>query len=353
MNKTLTTLTLFAAGLTTFPAHLAAQGLNPQRNTLQARFAYQVVWSEPVPENTKLIEVGRVKHNDENYLVLLSDSRNSKDTQRTLTLAKWSGARFIPEGNWYLKGAATDALLVGEFRFLTAGGAGVTKENIKQTTKNAPKSRNTQVVTSDGIFEWNGKEMERIALSPVGVKLAIAQGKRPGIMVAGIGDTTSSFTFDGTALQTVTEFVPPAEDETYAYYGCGTQTYPGSEQMKVGAGARYVQSYWKNRNYWMLGYQPGKVNPLPDNPQATLGDRVVLFTPKPNNLSKSFWATSPTDMEIAWQSDAFPGRILDVRIGDPKNEGKEGIVLLIATNEERERRLYFIRKVDTLNPNNP
>lgn len=332
------------------PAPILAQTRPPQRNNAQPRYSFQVMWSELLPENVKLIDVGRVKHTQDNYLVTLSDSRNPKDSQRTLAISLWSGNRFIPEGSAYLKAAAADALLTGRFR-VSAAGAAATKESAgADGVKSASRAKNTQIVAADGVFEWNGKELERIALSPVGVKMGVLRGKQPCLMVAGAGDASSSYAFEGAELKQIAEFTPPSDNETYAFYGCGTQTYPGSELLRIGGGAQYIQSYWKNLNYWMIGRVPGKLAPLPDNPKATMGDSLVLLTPKLSGAAKSFWATLPGDMEEAWRSDSFPGRILDVRVGDPKNEGVDGIMVLVATNDEKERRLYFIRKVDALNP---
>ncbi|GDX40771.1 hypothetical protein LBMAG21_10630 [Armatimonadota bacterium] len=345
--------------MTCLPSQTVAQTRPLPRNNVQPRYSFQVLWSELLPENTKLIEVGRVKHTQENYLVMLSDSRIPKDSQRSLTLALWSGNRFITEGSaTYLKGGATDALLVGQFRTALPSVNGTVKVGVKESVvkggaKETSRPHNTQIVTSDSILEWNGKELERIALSPVGVKLGVVRGKQPGLMVAGAGDVASSYSFEGKELKSVAEFIPPSENETYAFYGCGTQTYPGFEQLRLGSGAHYVQSYWKNLNHWMIGYVQGKLSPLPDNPKATTSDSLVLLMPKVTGVVKSFWATSPTDMEEVWRSDGFPGRILDVRVGDPKNDGIEGILVLVATNEEKERRLYFIRRVDALNPRRP
>lgn len=335
-------------------AYLSTQAIAQTRSPQRARYAFQVAWSELLPQDTQLIDVGRIKHTEENYLVTLSASRTPKDTQRTLTLSLWSGNRFISEGSATLKGAATDALLVGHFRtsLPNASAEGVNSA-VKESAKNAPRTRNIQIVTSDSVFEWSGKGLERIAPSPIGVKLGVARGKQPGLMIAGVGDGSSSYAFEGANLNAVAEFTPPAENETYAFYGCGTQVYPGAELLRIGGGARYVQSYWKNLNYWMIGYTPGKISPIQDNPKATIGDSVILLMPRASGNVKSFWATSPTDMEEVWRSDGFPGRILDVRVGDPKNDGADGILVLVATNEEKERRLYFIRKVDLLAPRRP
>ena len=68
-----------------------------------------------------------------------------------------------------------------------------------------------------------------------------------------------------------------------------------------------------------------------------------MLAPRTGKSDLDFWAAKPADMEDTWRSDPFPGRILDVRIGDPRNEGKDGILILTSEKNDKERHLYFYR----------
>jgi hypothetical protein len=43
-----------------------------------------------------------------------------------------------------------------------------------------------------------------------------------------------------------------------------------------------------------------------------------------------------------WRSEALDGRIGDVSFGDPKGEGREGLLVLTASNGGKERTIYFL-----------
>jgi len=47
------------------------------------------------------------------------------------------------------------------------------------------------------------------------------------------------------------------------------------------------------------------------------------------------------DLEESFRSDPLPGRVLDVRVGDPHNDGKPGILVLTSENDDKDRRLLF------------
>ena len=120
----------------------------------------------------------------------------------------------------------------------------------------------------------------------------------------------------------------------------GTQPYEGSKDFTVNV--RYMQSFWQNGKRWIVGLERGKPAPTPDDPNATTGDRLVVYTPKLSNRDKTFWQlTHSSDFDELWKSDALPGRVLDVRVGDPKNEGKDGILVLTSENDSTERHLTF------------
>ena len=71
------------------------------------------------------------------------------------------------------------------------------------------------------------------------------------------------------------------------------------------------------------------------------GDTLIVYAPKYSGKEKSFWASTFDDFEEVWRSGAMPGRILDARIGDPKNENTTGLIVLTSTNNGQDRTLTF------------
>ena len=114
-----------------------------------------------------------------------------------------------------------------------------------------------------------------------------------------------------------------------------------SEPLNFQPGVRFVQTYWSGKNKWFIGLAMGASAGIPEEPKATVGDRLVVYTPRYVSREKSFWETQPQDLEESWRSEILPGRVLDVRIGDPKNDGKIGILVLTADKNTLERRLHF------------
>jgi hypothetical protein len=91
----------------------------------------------------------------------------------------------------------------------------------------------------------------------------------------------------------------------------------------------------------MLGVAKGTPIKLPDNTMSTTGDKLVVYVPKFASRAKSFWQMKMEDFEEDWRSGPLPGRLLDVRVGDPKNDGKNGILVLTSENKDTEGHLYF------------
>ncbi|HEV2471594.1 MAG TPA: hypothetical protein VGS41_02945, partial [Chthonomonadales bacterium] len=108
---------------------------------------------------------------------------------------------------------------------------------------------------------------------------------------------------------------------------------------------------WTDQDKWLVGVSRGKQTEGTGPSAVTIGDRIVVFTPTFAARDKSFWQLPPhgltQDMEEAWMSDPLPGHILDVRIGDPKNQGENGILVLTSENSGKDRHLYFFTPVRT------
>jgi len=92
----------------------------------------------------------------------------------------------------------------------------------------------------------------------------------------------------------------------------------------------------------------GRSAATPEDANATTGDRLVVYTPNYDSRDRSFWAMRSSDFDESWRSDPIPGRVLDVRVGDPQNSGKAGIALLTAENDDKDRRLSFFQPVYAL-----
>jgi hypothetical protein len=291
-----------------------------------------------LPQGAKLIDTGKVKHEQINYLAVLATGQNPKELRRTLYFMRWNGSRFVSESSLNLNGSLIDTLLIGHFRTFTI--SNITSDK----GKSGIQARTIQVVTSESILEWNGKDWIKIALTPLGIKGQIEMGKRYNLLITGAGDQTQAQSLETNSLQAISNFTPPIEEDTFFQFGIGSQEFPGVESLRMGQGSRYIQSHWKAQNRWLAGLLPGKLTPTQEDPKATTGDRLLLFAPRLSAQGKSFWASGQGDMDEVWRSDAFPGQILDVRIGDPRNDGKEGILVLVSENEGRDRRLYFFTR---------
>lgn len=307
-----------------------AQAQNAAANRLRNLFAsqFQLAWQEPLPDPVKLIEVGPVLDDKKESLILLVGGADRGDAKRKLLVTHWDGFRFATDSSTDFLGSPLDALLVGHFRTPPKSEPG----------KTSPVTH--QIVTTEGVYEWTGRALARLFEAPADLKLAILLDKSPDQLMSGIGDKTVVYEVGEEDAHPASDKAP-AEGSGYVRYGVGTQDYPGSDTVSITPGVRYVQSYWSPQRRWVIGLIAGQPANLPDLPNATTGDRLAVYIPKQESRDKTFWATSRDDWEEAWRSSPLPGRVLDVRVGDPKNEGKPGILVLIADNRDRDRRLYF------------
>jgi hypothetical protein len=322
-------------------ACLAASALRAQTppsgnqlfNPLSVRF--QRLWDVALPDAVKLIEVGYVSPDKKPRLLQIVETKDRGEYRRKLRVAYWGESRFVPEFETDFQGTAQDVLLAGRFKVRAAPASNEKKKN----TKFSPQ----QIVTTEGIYEWDGKTFGRIMPAPIGVKLALTLDPKPDRLVTGNGDSALQFEVTETEVRQVAQFDLPPESAGYVRFGIGMQDFLGSESLMISAGARYVQSYWVNRKRWLIGVLRGEPMLTPGEATPTTRDRILVFTPRLASRDKSFWSCAPGDLEESWRSEVLPGRVLDVRVGDPRNDGREGLLVLTSENGDKDRRLYFFQ----------
>jgi hypothetical protein len=376
-------------------------------NPLRMNFgqAFDVKLSDPV----KLIDIAPVLNDREANLLLMVDSTKKGDYRRKLIVSHWDGQRFISDTSIDFFGTNLDSLLVGRFRPApkappviapVAGATGnnnTTGANNKKAKKPSPPPMR-QIVTTEGIYQWTGGTFARLYSAPPGLKLALTldgpspsasedaqqrppqglRGGRPGGFSGGVtaqgatvalppnapgsappplmdqmvinsGDNAALFEA-GDANVHPSEFQLTGDEIGFPHNGIGTQNFEGLKEFLPGV--RYVQTYWRDRYHWHIGVLRGKPNTnLKDQPDATVGDRLVVYVPKAENREKPFWQlVRPDQYEESWRGPEVKGRILDVRVGDARRDGKVGIMVLTAENDDRERHLYYYMPIEGVRP---
>lgn len=306
---------------------------NPFHVTFKA--TWDLVFKEPV----KLIEIGPVTDSRRSNLVLLIGGRDSADTQRQLRVLHWDGSRFSTDAEVASQSIGVDTLLLGQFH------PGKPNAPLSLSTDKPVKKKPTsgthglQTLTNAGVYTWNDGNLARLAAVPPDIKVALSLEGRPDQMLVGAGNGTTAFEFSATDIH-------PAKLEVldgngYARWGIGTQEFAGSGSMNLGIKTSYIQSVWVGRTKWLIALEHGNPLNVQDVQNATTGDKLVVYTPKFANRDKTFWASRPDDVEVSWKGPPMPGRVLDVRVGDPRNEGKPGILVLTAEDNDKIRHLYF------------
>ncbi len=294
-------------------------------------------WTAAISDPVKLIEIGPVVEEKKNSLLLLIGGREPTDYKRRLIVTHWDGARFVPDTTSEFSGTALDALLAGRFRpsIRTVAPAAAPQPKGKK-----PRPQPTsQIVTTEGVYVWNGSSFTRLFASPPNLKLALILEGTPDQMVINYGDSSTIYEAGETDSHPSAYLLQP-NDPGYVRMAVGTQTYEGLKDFTTNV--RFMQSFWHERARWEVGLERGRPLAVTADPNATTGDRLVVYTPKLANRDKPFWKlTRADDFDLAWRSDPLLGRVLDVRVGDPKNEGKDGILVLTAENNDKERHLYF------------
>jgi hypothetical protein len=313
------------------------------------RTVFTQVWTMTLPDPVKLIEVGQVTDTKRTNLLMLVGGTDVSDYRRRLLVTHWAGGQFTVDETQEFPGTTIDSLLVGKFRANTAmppapitpsPAATANGKPVKTPPKRKPVPAATssqQIITTANVYTWENGHLKRLFTPPPNVRLALILEGTPDLVVGGEGNLAQAYVMGDTQAD-LFPGNPPSAGEGYVRFGVGTQDYEGAEDLKMALGVRYVQSYWNARNHWMIGIS------RPQNTALNAStDRLVVLTPRAGKTDLDFWATKPADMEETWRSEPFPGRILDVRIGDPRNDGKDGILVLTSEKNDKERHLYCFR----------
>jgi hypothetical protein len=320
---------------------------NPTREFNPYRMNFSTAWDMPLQDPVKLIDIAPVLNDRETSLLLLVDSQAKSDYRRKLMVTHWDGQRLINDTSIDFFGTTLDSLLVGHFRVVTKPTAVVTPVTDKKAKRPAPPPTR-QVATTEGIYQWTGGTFARLYSSPPGLKLALTLEGAQDQMLINAGDNTRIYEAGDTDVHP-SEFELTGDEVGYPHNGVGTQLYDGLKEFLPSV--RYVQTYWNTRYHWQIGVLRGKLNANLTNPDATTGDRLVVYVPKAETHDRPFWQLMRTDQyEESWRSPVIPGRILDVRVGDPRREGKIGILVLTAENDDRNRHLYFYAPIEGTRP---
>lgn len=294
----------------------------PNAFRLQMQRVWDVTFNEPV----KLFDVGKVGSDRDNRLIVLLGGQNKDDYKRKLVVLRWNGQQFVSDHSAEFLGAGVDTLIAAPFRISTA-------KPVKGQKFVPPAPQ--QILTSEGFYAWMNGNYSRAFSVPRDVRAAVIPEKTPAQLIVGSGDSATVREATDTDIRP-SDWEPPQDGAGYVEFATGTQEPLPSFAL----GARVAQTYWQNRVKWIIGLIPGDPSNQPDFPNATVRDRLVVLTPKATARDKSYWATKPEDFEEAWRSDPLPGRVLDVRVGDPKNEGRDSILVMTAENNDKTRRLH-------------
>jgi hypothetical protein len=316
----------------------------------------------------KLIEIGPVADPHKNSLIALQAASDPKDNSRKLLVMHWdsTNTRFTKDASMDFHGLAIDSLLIGKFRSAKdspvqrspfdrtlpgargniGGGAPVT--GLAPVTPLGPNGKPpiqwppTQVVTTEGIYAWMNKGMSRLFGAPLDVRLALVMDSedQDDRLVTGSGDNTAEYEIGENYVRESSDGAPTSGDG-YVRFASGAQNFNGADKMILAQDVRYVQSVWEPKSRWMLGVAVGVPVKMPDGTMSTPGDKLVVYVPKFASRNKSFWQMKMDDFEEDWRSAPLPGHLLDVRVGDPKNEGRPGILVLTSENKDTEGHLYF------------
>ncbi len=330
----------------------------PVRNNTLFRTVFRQAWTMSLPGPVKLIEVGQVLDQKRNSFVMLVGGADVSDYRRRLLVTHWAGGQFVTDEAKEFAGAAIDSLLVGRFRQeatndsndsipapVAPSGTAHKGKSPKATPpkRKASGSPAQQIVTTEGIYAMKDGHLTRLFTAPPNARLAMLLQNPPDLVVGGQGNLAQAYVMADTQAD-IFPGSPPKVGDGYVRFGVGTQDFEGAEDLKMALGVRFVQSYWNSRDRWMIGI----VRPQNTAASNTFADRLAVLTPRSGKSDLDFWAAKPADFEETWRSDPFPGRILDVRVGDPRNEGKEGLLVLTSENNDRERHLYCFRPAQVI-----
>ncbi len=325
--------------------------------------SFSKIWDYQLERPARLIDVGPVTDTKRNNLIVLQPSDNANEGGRALLVLHWDGLRFSSDGRLDVRGQSIDFLMAGKFRSSHVSPqdhspfdrpSTVGRPPVNGTAAPRPVTPNVfngqtlppiQVVSTDGVYVWQKGALAKLYPTPLDPRMGLVLGEQEldDRVICGTGDSATSYEIGLNRAQPSAEGAPTTGGG-YARHGAGLQIFPGAEKMTLAPGIRYVQSIWDGKYKWMIGVARGSAAPTDQNPAASTGDRLVVYVPKFASRGKSFWQLTMDDFEEDWRSDSLPGHLLDVRIGEPKNDGKVGILVLTSENKDTEGHLYFYQQ---------
>jgi hypothetical protein len=305
---------------------------------------FNLAWDTALEGPVNLIEVGPTVEQEKINLLMLVGGRDRTDRSRKLLVTHWDGFKFAVDFAGDMESRGLDALVAGRFRVPPPSEtAAVAKTDAARPKPASPFS----IVTARGVYEWNGKTYAPVLRSPPDVKVGIIFDTMPGQLLSGSGEKCFLYELGDRDIQTSTREVP-VMGEGFAELAVGSQDYSGSDGLTFGPSARYAQSFWRGTHRWVVGVIRGRPMGLADAPGLSSGDRLIVYGPKPADRTKSFWSLGMKELVELWRSDPLSGHVLDVRVGDPKMDGKTGIVVLMEeTNQGRRRHLQLFTPAPT------
>jgi hypothetical protein len=322
---------------------------NSTREYNPQRMNFSQAWDWKLSDPVKLIDVAPVLNDREANLLLLVDSKQKADYRRKLVVTHWDGFRFVTDTSIDFFGATLDSLLAGRFRAVPkpATVTPVADKSDKKVKRPAALPIR-QIATTEGIYQWTGGTLARLYSAPPNLRLALTQDGSSDQMVINSGDNAVIYEAGDTDVHP-SDYTLTGEETGYPRFAIGAQPYDGMKEFLPGV--RYVQTYFNGHYRWQIGVLRGKSTNNRDLPDATTGDRLVVYVPRAENKDKPFVQLIRTDQyEEAWRSPPVPGRILDVRVGDPKREGKSGILVLTAENDDKDHHLYYFTPIEGARP---
>ncbi len=296
-------------------------------------FAIQFVqaWSVPLPANVKLIACKPVMNNSRNNLVMLVAGDTPTDLRRSLLVTHWDGFRFAIDAQFKFLGWTVDPLLVGRY-YSAPAVPPVAGSKAKHVIIPA-----RQIAVAAGVYQWTGGAFERVCPAPPALKISIDLPGTLCPLVGGVGDATQIWDVQQNQYS-VSKFKLDDRDPGYPEWGVGNQIYDGRAQYEPGV--QYLQSYWNDNDRWVICDKTG--TPLPDPDTGTTGDTIIVYVPNDSERKRTYWQlTRHQDYEQSWSSGPIAGKILDVCIGDPRNDGKQGLLVLTEDPTTRKRTLLF------------
>lgn len=299
---------------------------------------FTLAWHVPLPDYTKLIEPYPVRQARQDDLVLLVGGQNNSDFRRQLLLTHWDGFRFVTDASASFLGWAVDPLLAGHFADITPTQTPPLEKSAPDFMRKGARVLQTppaQIVAAGGIYLWKGGGFERLADAPAGLRFSLVLPNQLDLLASGYGDNTTLWTLQGGKLA-ISNFQLNPADAGYPHWAIGTYPYEGRQDFLPNI--LFAQVYWKDQQRWLIGVIRS-VSDVDSNSTKN-GERLVVYVPKEANKDLTFWKLiHADDYEESWHSAPLPGSVLDVRIGDPRNEGKVGLLALIDEGEGK-RELY-------------